>query len=87
VREDSPLKTVECVCIHETDKAIRIEPPEYVKPENKADDIGKWIPKSQIHPTSQVNIRGDVGNLIISEWIFQQKEKENDKGWNGYNHD
>lgn len=32
-----------------------------------------WIPKSQIHPDSEVWKDGDEGTLIITRWIAEQK--------------
>lgn len=32
-----------------------------------------WIPKSQIHETSEVRGDGDTGTLVITEWIAKQK--------------
>lgn len=47
----------------ETDNAILVE----------IDGNDVWIPKSQINADSQVNGEGDVGTLVISEWIATKK--------------
>lgn len=60
------------VCTKETEKALLIEP---AGVEN-AEEYNMWLPKSQIDPKSQINIMGDVGVLVISEWIYDQKKKE-----------
>jgi hypothetical protein len=39
----------------------------------KIDGTEYWIPQSQIHDDSEVYRAGDVGTLIISEWIASQK--------------
>ena len=31
-------------------------------------DAEKWIPKSQVHSSSEVIGEGDKGDLVISEW-------------------
>ena len=85
MREDSVLVSVDdIVCLRDTAKAIFIQPVGINPDETKIKSI--WLPKSQIHPTSQVNIKGDVGKLVISEWIYNQKknEKEGENGWEGY---
>jgi hypothetical protein len=32
-----------------------------------------WIPKSQIDDDSEVYREGDVGKLVVSQWIAEQK--------------
>lgn len=52
------------VCLRETEKAllIRVEGGEH------------WIPKSQMNEDeSDVQTQGDVGSLVISEWIAKEK--------------
>lgn len=72
------------VCTRETEKALLIEP---AGVEN-AEDRSMWLPKSQIDPKSQINIMGDVGVLVISEWIYDQKKKEKgDDVWTHFNKD
>ena len=39
------------------------------------DDEDRWIPVSQIDDESEVYQTGDDGNLVITEWIA------NEKGW------
>lgn len=36
-----------------------------------------WIPSSQVHDNSEVYQKGDTGKLIMSRWIAQQKNIEN----------
>jgi len=67
-----PDKTIEiedCNCLGESEKACLIE---------LGDDCRKageavWIPKSQIHDDSEVWKKGQVGKLVITEWIAEQK--------------
>lgn len=73
--DDKTVAIDDVVCTKETPKALMIEPAG-VDDDKK---ISLWIPKSQIHPTSGVNILGDVGVLVISEWIYNQKKQEPDK--------
>ena len=51
--------------LHETDSALLcvVEDLEEV-----------WIPKSQIDDDSDVTGSGDVGNLVIPEWLAIEKE-------------
>lgn len=35
-----------------------------------------WIPKSQVHDDSEVYERGGTGALIITRWIAEQKDIE-----------
>lgn len=32
-----------------------------------------WIPQTQIHDDSEVYQEGDVGKLVITKWIAEQK--------------
>jgi hypothetical protein len=34
-----------------------------------ADGYQRWIPLSQLHPTSAVKCGGDCGTLIVSTWL------------------
>ena len=34
-----------------------------------------WIPKSQIQEESEVHGKGDVGTLVVSDWL------EKERGW------
>lgn len=83
--DDKTVAIDDVVCIRETAKAILIQP---VDERIREDDRPSlWIPKSQIHQSSSVNILGDVGVLVISEWIFNAKKAEKDgKGWAGFSH-
>jgi len=33
-----------------------------------------WIPQTQIHDDSEVYREGDVGKLVITRWIAEQKD-------------
>lgn len=33
----------------------------------------EWIPKSQIGEDSEVNAEGDVGTLVVAEWLAIEK--------------
>lgn len=48
--------------VSETKKAILVPYQEW----------GVWVPKSQIHPDSDVQGEGDTGELIISQWYAEQ---------------
>jgi hypothetical protein len=37
-----------------------------------------WIPQSQIHDDSEVSKPGDEGDLIITQWIAEQKGIEDE---------
>jgi hypothetical protein len=37
------------------------------------EDEPGWVPKSQLHPDSEVRARGDVGVLIIPAWLAAEK--------------
>jgi len=52
------------VCTVETADAI------FVKVAGK----GVWIPKSQMARDSQVRHRGDVGDLKITEWLYNKRQ-------------
>ena len=81
--DDKTVAIDDVVCIRETAKAILIQPVDERMDEDKRPSL--WIPKSQIHPSSAVNILGDVGVLVISEWIFKAKAAEKDgHGWAGF---
>ena len=51
--------------IGESDKAIRVTSPNLDSPE--------WIPKTQVHDDSEVWQDGHFGDLVVTEWIAQQK--------------
>ena len=51
-------------CIAETEAAILVQ----------IDDEEVWIPRSQLHPEdNEVREVGDVGELVITEWIAEEK--------------
>jgi len=68
--------------LKETDKAILVKVAEsetiVLQQLEQASETGLdfdevWIPKSQIHEDSEVNEMGDVGNLVITRWLAEQK--------------
>jgi len=64
--ENSPLYTLKgATCIGQTEKAMKIR--------RSPDEEPVWMPKSQIHVSSQVHAEGDTGTLVCSQWIAQQK--------------
>jgi hypothetical protein len=73
MKSSDPMKSVDnLTVVRATEKAILVK------------TVGgkeNWIPKSQIHEDSQIQSFGDEGTLIISEWIYNQKEwdKEEDE--------
>lgn len=81
--DDKTVAIDDVVCMRETQKAILIQPVDEKMKEDERPSL--WIPKSQIHPSSGVNILGDVGTLVIGEWIYNAKSAEkNGKGWEGF---
>jgi hypothetical protein len=48
--------------IHQTEKAVLVE----------IDDEKHWIPQNQIHDDSEVWKKGDVGELVITQWIAEK---------------
>lgn len=72
MKQGDPTKSVSVSVVRETEKAILIR------------TIGGkelWIPKSQIASDSEVHGTGEEGTLIVSEWIYKQKDwdKEDDE--------
>ena len=49
--------------VAETTEGLRVE----------VDGTEAWIPKSQISDESEVQARGDTGDLVITEWIAKEK--------------
>lgn len=61
---DEVTFTVEdVVCSKETDKALLC---------NIDDDL-VWIPKSQVHDTSEVWKEGQTGDLVVKRWFAEQR--------------
>lgn len=58
----------DCRCIGESEKAIQVEIGEGRR---EAETI--WIPKSQVHDDSEVWKKGQVGKLVVTEWIAEEK--------------
>jgi hypothetical protein len=64
MREDDPTYEVEVRLKKVTEKAYFC----------RIDGADHWIPRSQINEhDSEVNSEGDVGILVMSEWIAQEK--------------
>jgi hypothetical protein len=53
----------DCMGIHATDSALLVE--------IEGEEL--WIPFSQIHPDSEVDDPDQMGILVISNWIAEQK--------------
>jgi len=49
--------------IAESEKAIKVV----------IDGEAHWIPQSQIHDDSEVWKKGDEGELVVTQWIAEQK--------------
>lgn len=60
---DGPVELDDVQCQRETPKAI------YVWYENEPG----WVPKSQLHPDSEVRAKGDKGVLIIPAWLAAER--------------
>lgn len=64
LRENDPIVEFHsAICKKETDSALLVE----------IDDKEYWIPKSQLHPDSEVQEEDDTGTITMSEWIAKQK--------------
>jgi hypothetical protein len=39
------------------------------------DDVGDevWIPRSQIHESSDVQDEGDVGSVVVTNWLAKER--------------
>ncbi len=55
-------------CINETEKAIQI-----TLGDCRIEGETIWLPKSQVHEDSEVWKKGQVGKLVVTEWIAEQK--------------
>ncbi len=55
-------------CINETEKAIQI-----TLGDCRIEGETIWLPKSQVHEDSEVWEKGQVGKLVVTEWIAEQK--------------
>jgi hypothetical protein len=63
-RRDITYKIENCICNMETDEAILVDIP----------SIGvEWIPKSQVTDDSEVCETGDEGDLVITDWLAEQR--------------
>lgn len=67
------LKICSTKCINATEDAILVKIEGYEKNHGQV-----WIPQSQVHDDSEVSKRGDEGDLIISQWIAEQKGIEDE---------
>lgn len=54
---------IEAEAIRETQKEILVE----------VDDEQIWVPKGQIRPGSTVTKKGDIGTLMVSQWLAKAK--------------
>lgn len=71
MRAGDPTKSVDnVICVKETEKAIciKINDPKYMQT--------MWLPKSQLHADSQVYEMDTAGTIIMSQWIYDQKNWE-----------
>ena len=72
MKPTDPTESVnDVLCIRETEKALLVRT-------KKGKEL--WLPKSQIHKDSEVQAMDEGGTLIVSKWIYDQKEwdKEED---------
>lgn len=60
------LKIASCSVISATSAAVLVRIEGY-------EGGNVWIPQSQIHDDSEVSKLGDEGDLIITQWIAEQK--------------
>lgn len=61
---DDPVEFEDCRAIKATKKALLVEVPGH-------DEI--WFPHSHIHDNSSVYKEKDRGQLVVTEWIAEQK--------------
>jgi hypothetical protein len=54
------------ICVHATDKAIKVTPIHPHKP------LPFWVPQSQIHEDSEVFQKGDEGKLRVKMWYAKE---------------
>jgi hypothetical protein len=55
----------DCTVINESNMAILVQCPFWTSP--------RWLPKSQIDEESECQERNDVGVLVTSAWIAEEK--------------
>lgn len=59
----------DCRCLRETDQALLV-----AVPEDHADRTNEiWVPKSQLHDDSEVYEAGQIGTLVVTQWLARQK--------------
>lgn len=62
-----PFGVDEATCIRETNDAILVDATLFDEPQ--------WVPKSGVHPDSDVQEEGDEGTLFVEGWLAE------DRGW------
>lgn len=72
-RDSAFVVVPECRCVEERDTSIWVESPHF--PNDTPFGAARvWFPKGKhIHDDSEVFEEGDEGDLIISEWIANEK--------------
>ncbi len=60
---DNEVQIEDAECVRETDKALLVQ----------VDGLEVWIPKSQLRDGTELKERGDVGLLVIPEWLAEEK--------------
>lgn len=61
---DDPVEFEDCRAITDTKKAVLVEVP---------GEGEIWFPLSHVHDNSSVWKEGDKGQLVVTEWIAEQK--------------
>ena len=59
-----PYRLEDCVAKNETGKALLVDIPDL--------DEKKWVSHDEIHETSEVNSKGDEGDLVISDRLARK---------------
>ncbi len=63
--EEPSVSIPNVVCLRESDKAIWCKLPSGRR---------EWFPKGYVLPTSEVKADGDVGMLVVAEWLMKDKD-------------
>lgn len=61
-----PVTFDDCEVMRESDDAILVLIPDI-------DDDPIWIPRSQVHPYSDIRESGDTGDLVVTTWFAEQR--------------
>jgi len=56
-----PYRLEDCEAKGGNGKVLLVEIPDL--------DEERWVPREDIHETSEVNHKGDEGDLVISDWL------------------